>query len=540
MNTPNPEKTIMDKLFSLAKASEQYNGIENLMNSGTRFITDSTGSTYAAINTTQEPGKYNLSITSGKNGKPDARLKPLYSAVKVDITGISEITSTGDITDKVMAAMTGEAADSVVDSLANIYESARHSENPEELFNNILDTMRAIDTTAPEKQIDPTALSPRLNTLYENLEALRQCPKHIDNTLNTMHAHYNKTHAPKGSIFQIAEERYKITHPVPEEMDTGYMDTPARKTIYQRIKNIPRTIKEIPGKIKQNYQQIITIGAFGIAVGSAALMMGCIDKKPEDVQKEVNTHIYVDMGQEGDPEKQIHDFYDLALQEAGDPVIKPLAQYAAEYELDPETGHIIPDTLKIYDPNGNPVSQEAALAMQDNIARDDTGNIITDAAQLDIHIEEIGKNKYQIHNLKQELQVEDGIWRVKDTENDSFDKNLVDNIMKVGDGKDDIYGAIVLDDSGNPKGAIFVDEDTFELYKGDFALHRYENAESVNQEECIYLGNGIYVYLFDLSEIPENLVCIYSPKPFTQERVSIADKKNNGKYAQFEFVKETN
>jgi len=43
--------------------------------------------------------------------------------------------------------------------------------------------------------------------------------------------------------------------------------------------------------------------------------------------------------------------------------------------------------------------------------------------------------------------------------------------------------------------------------------------------------------VYDLSETPRDSATVRSPYPFTQEH-SIADKENNGKYAQFRFVKE--
>jgi len=284
--------------------------------------------------------------------------------------------------------------------------------------------------------------------------------------------------------------------------------------------------------------KISTVAALVVLI--IVTISGCTDK-PEDIQKEVNTHIYVDMGQEGDPEKQIHDFYYIALEEAGDPVIKPLAQYAAEYELDPETGQVIPDTIKIYDSGGNPVDSETALAMQGNIARDDAGNIITDAALLDLHIEEIGENKYKIHNLAQELEDPDGgIWRIRGIiKNDSFDKKLIDNEINVDDNKDEFASGFVRGDDGNVYGVIIADEDVFDMYDGDFGTKaRGENRpDPIRQEDCIDLGGGLYAYLYKLSEAPEGLVRVCSPSPYTME-LRIADEKNKGKYAQFRFVKE--
>ncbi len=259
---------------------------------------------------------------------------------------------------------------------------------------------------------------------------------------------------------------------------------------------------------------------------------GCAEK-PEEVQDKANIYIYEEMGGEGDPQEQIREFYDIALQEAGGPVIKPLAQYAAEYELDPETGQVIPDTIKIYDPDGNPVDRETAIAMQDDIATDDAGNIITDAAQLDIHIEEIGENKYQIHNLRQELVVEDGVWRVKGyPENDYYDKNLVDNIIKVSDNKDEFAPGLVLGSDGNIYGVIIADKDVFDIYGGEFGIMALgeNHPDGIDKEECIDLGGGLYAYLYNLSETPKGSASVHSPHPISQD--------TRDKFAVFRFIKE--
>ena len=284
-------------------------------------------------------------------------------------------------------------------------------------------------------------------------------------------------------------------------------------------------------------KKIYTVAALVVLI--IVTISGCTDK-PEEVQDEVNIYVYEQTGEEGDPQEQIREFYDMVDEQSGPPVLVPLRKHAAEYELDPETGHVIPDSVKIYDPNGNPVDRETALAMQDDIARDDAGNIITDAALLDIHIEEIGKNKYQIHNLKQEMQVGDGVWRIEGIpEHYRFDKTLVDIIMNVGDNKDEITGGLVRGGDGNIYGVIIADEDVFEMYDGDFGIKaKGVNPIGIDKEDCIDLGGGLYAYVYNLSETPKGLVGAYSPHPFTQE-LSIADKKSNGKFADFDFIKET-
>jgi hypothetical protein len=269
-------------------------------------------------------------------------------------------------------------------------------------------------------------------------------------------------------------------------------------------------------------KKIYTVAALVVLI--IVSISGCTDK-PEEVQDEVNIYIYEQTGEEGDPQEQIREFYDMVDEQSGLPILVPLRKHAAEYELDPETGQVIPDTIKIYDPDGNPVDQEAALVMQDDMARDDTGNIITDAALLDIHIEQIGKNKYQINNLKQEMVLEDGsVLGIRDiTENDYFDKNLVDNIIKVGDGKDEIHGGFV-----DGYFVIIADKDVFDMYGGDFGIRaKDKNPRGIDKEDCVDLGGGLYAYLL---EIPEDGISVHSPHPKSQE-VHIANE--SGAFAQF-------
>jgi hypothetical protein len=265
---------------------------------------------------------------------------------------------------------------------------------------------------------------------------------------------------------------------------------------------------------------------------------GCTDK-PEEVQDEVNVYVYEQTGEEGDPQEQIREFYDMVDEQSGPPILVSLRKHAAEYDLDPE-GNVIPDSVKIYDPDGNPVDRETALAMQDNIARDDAGNIITDAAQLDLQIEKIKENKYEIHNLRQEMQVEDGIWTVSHEMGNKYsgDTEFNDNIFIINDGLDDMCGGIVLDDNGTPHGVILIDEDTWDLYGGNFGTKaRGENhPRGIDKEDCTHLGNGIYAYVVDLSETPKGSMTVRSHYP-TMEGLDITDK--NGGYAQFRFVKDT-
>ena len=53
MNTPNTENIIMNQLFSLAQASEQYKKVEDLSYAGTKFFSDGTD-IYATIDKPQQ------------------------------------------------------------------------------------------------------------------------------------------------------------------------------------------------------------------------------------------------------------------------------------------------------------------------------------------------------------------------------------------------------------------------------------------------------------------------------------------------------
>ena len=281
-------------------------------------------------------------------------------------------------------------------------------------------------------------------------------------------------------------------------------------------------------------KKIYTVAALVVFI--IVSFSGCTDK-PEEVQDEVNIYVYEQTGEEGDPQEQIREFYDMVDEQSCPPILVSLRKYAAEYELDPETGQVIPESVKIYDSDSNPV--DLTLAIQDNIARDDAGNIITDAALLDIHIKEIVKNKYQINNLAQEMQVGDSKWTVSHEMGNKYsgDTKFNDNIFKINDGLDEMCGGIVLDDNGTPHGIILIDEDTWELYGGDFGtMAMGENwPDKINKEDCTHLGNGIYAYVVDLSETPEGSMTVRSLYPLSDD---IKKAKEIGGFAQFRFVKE--
>jgi hypothetical protein len=228
-----------------------------------------------------------------------------------------------------------------------------------------------------------------------------------------------------------------------------------------------------------------------LAVLITVTFSGCTENL-EESQDTVNIYVYEEMGGEGDPQEEIQEFYDIALQEAGEPVIKPVAQYAVD--LDPETG----DIVTIYDPatNTNLSPGDIPPNWEELIVKDDAGNFITNAEQLDLHIKPIGTGKYQILNLAQEMQDADGkVWKIKGIpENKYFDENLVDDVIKVGDGWDEFSPGFVRGDDGKPYGVIVVDQDTFDIYGGNFGIKEREiNAYGVQKKDCICLGDGIYM-----------------------------------------------
>jgi hypothetical protein len=265
------------------------------------------------------------------------------------------------------------------------------------------------------------------------------------------------------------------------------------------------------------------------------LSLGCTEELEEPVDK---TSIYVyeeEMGQEGDPKEEMDKFFDIALK--GDELeITPLQKYAVELDIDPATGVIKIDTMKIYDSYGNLVDMKTALDMQDDIVKDDSGKIITDAAKLDLHIQPIGKNEYKI-NLPQQMPTGDGeVWKISHdmgkTNLYSGDTPFNDDIIKIGDDLDDMYGGFVRGDYG----VIVVDQDTFDIYGGDFGIKaKGDNAaHGIDKEDCIDLGGGLYAYIYKL---PEKSASVFSPNPRMDKIESDILEKNNG-FAQFRFVKE--
>jgi hypothetical protein len=264
----------------------------------------------------------------------------------------------------------------------------------------------------------------------------------------------------------------------------------------------------------------------------AVISLGCTEKLEEPIDK---TSIYVyeeEMGQEGDPQEEISEFYDIVSsqtegEQSGPPEFVPLKKYAVELDIDPDTGEVNIDTTKIYDSDGNLVDLETALAMQDNIVKDDAGKIITDAAQLDIHIKPIGKDKYEI-SLAQQWPVDDGVWKVSYDVGNRHDgkSEYNDNVITIGD-HDDIYAGFADDHL-----VIVIDEDAFGKYNGDFGIKTPDaNSLRIAREDCTPVGDGVYVYLIPLSEMHEESMTVHTPCPWSEYE--------DGEYAQIRFIKES-
>ena len=283
-----------------------------------------------------------------------------------------------------------------------------------------------------------------------------------------------------------------------------------------------------------------------------AATSGCIDDI-EDVKKYVkdpvgerSIYAYEDeLGEVGDPKEEINKFYAIATAESngdektGAPILRPVREYVIQTDL--ETG----DTI-IHDAQGNLVdSKDIPDNWNDLIVKDEYGMPITDISKF-LHIEKIGKNKYEIHGFAQELRDPNGdIWRkIFYNEDDYMDEKLVDNV--IGNKDAEITGGLILGEDGNVYGIIIANEKQFEIYGGDFGIHvGGENEESIEEGMCHDTGRGLYMYIYNLSDLPEWNILFgdgfvaqkgmeaYSPCEFFQE-INIA--RNIGRYASFYFV----
>jgi len=165
-----------------------------------------------------------------------------------------------------------------------------------------------------------------------------------------------------------------------------------------------------------------------------------------------------------------------------------------------------------------------------------------------VSITETGENKYQIHNLKQELEDPDGgVWRkVFDKAIPYADEKLTDSTIA---GKyAEITGGLVLGEDGSVYAVIISNQKQFDDYGDDFSVtSNNENAYPILKRECYDTGLGLYIYVHNLSEVHDGWNYVVSDDyiiekqldvdgvyPFSRE-ISIAKEK--GKYPNFTFEK---
>jgi hypothetical protein len=235
---------------------------------------------------------------------------------------------------------------------------------------------------------------------------------------------------------------------------------------------------------------------------------GCTDK-PEEVQDEVNIYVYEQTGEEGDPQEQIREFYDMVDEQSGPPVLVPLRKHAVEFDLDTETGEISIDTMKIYDSDGNPVDYEKALAMQDRIVKDDAGNIITDKALLDLHIKPIGKNKYEISGIAPYLEHDGYKYKVDYCYNSKVNdkpNRLTDAKIDTDNGKGEITAGFFV--AENEEGveqvyALFIADEEAKRQEISIKNGWRENSKYINSFAEIHDFPGISSYVINMSDINE-------------------------------------
>ncbi len=520
----NPGDEILKTVFSLAETSVPYQEMINASCAGDlKIINNSTGIYGIIVDKTD--CRYHISTVSDENGKHTA-LTPTYKAsiFQIDAAAVGETASIGDITSQYTSTMT----DTFLSHLTDIYASVKGSE---EKFSKVLERIETMGTGLPEKEIDADALSPRLSKLYSRLETTRQNQPHILPALNEALTNYNEINGTDVTLFEFAEKSYAARYDM-----TGPPTGPAGNS----GPGIP---------LRQGLRKALPKIAVGIGIGAVALSLGCTDK-PDDDNYDDGVHLSLEeLGAPVDavngyieknwfenifdvdvPDYENNQLYAMANgndeeAKAGPPTPTPVT--ACAVATDPETGKIT-----VYVEGNDPIPLDVG-----DIPPGWEEHIIKDPSQL-IHIKETGENKYQINNLAQEMQVEDGVWKVSHEMGNKYsgDTKFNDNIFEINGGVDDMCGGIVLDDNGIPHGIVLIDEDTWELYGGDFGTKaRGENRpRGIDKEDCTHLGNGIYAYVVDLSETPEGMT-VRSPYP-TMEGLDITDK--NGGYAQFMFVKE--
>ncbi|VUT27856.1 MAG: hypothetical protein SYNGOMJ08_00408 [Candidatus Syntrophoarchaeum sp. GoM_oil] len=292
------------------------------------------------------------------------------------------------------------------------------------------------------------------------------------------------------------------------------------------------------GKLFKNPCGRIVI--IGLLLLTAAGSSGCLDDAAEPMH---DTSIFVyqhGFGQDGDPEDVISNegLYALVSEATGGDEksgkLVPAPVVRCSIEEDPETGEIT-----VYGPDDNIIDPaDIPEDWEDFIVKDEAGAPVTDASQLDLHIEEVGRNKYEIHNLAQEMDDPDGehVWKVSHAVGNKYegDTKFNDNVFKIGDNTDDMFGGFTKGEDGKVYGVILADEDVFKMYGGDFGTTASgENTVTIVKSMCTDTEKGIYIY--DLSKMPENSVSAHSDNPISREAHISREK---GGVAQFMFEKE--
>ena len=292
----------------------------------------------------------------------------------------------------------------------------------------------------------------------------------------------------------------------------------------------------------------------------AVTLSGCVDEPEEPVDR---TAIYVyqeGFGEEGDPEEDISEFYTWASAEsggdekAGEPVPVPVTRYAIEEN--PETGE-----TSIYDSQSNLVDpKDIPDNWNDLIVKDEAGMPITDPSKF-LHVERIGKNKYEIHGLAQEMENSDGEvwWRClrRTVPVGMFSLSYTgrgptkqDNILTIDGKHDEITGGFVRGEDGNDYIVMIFDEDMFSVEEVEISdvftkpdpeglpiqvkisdnkviankmilseniddasglYNRYNKRkvrEEIKKEQCTRVADGIYAHI---SKLPEKYE-IYNPE----------------------------
>ena len=285
-------------------------------------------------------------------------------------------------------------------------------------------------------------------------------------------------------------------------------------------------------------KKVYTVAALVVFI--IVTISGCTDK-PEEVQDEVNIYVYEQTGEEGDPQGQIREFYDMVDEQSGPPVLVPLRKYAAEYELDPETGQVIPDTIKIYDSDSNPVDPETSLAMQDKIVRDDAGNPVTNTSGF-LHIKEIGENKYKIsgiapylehdgHLYKIEYSRKPSVWTGEPDEHTDYIINIKDKNLEIASGffiqDGEVYALLIADKEALDK---------------EIGVHNgyMENRKYLSQITEIPDFPDLYFRVIKMSDVNkgvvegQNAIAVFNPYPLED----LIEAEETGNFNLIDIIKQ--